>query len=72
MAAKNTIRVKIQFEKEFLCACLKAGITPKQRKVIDDKFLHFGIQVIYYQDVFQLGYYFYQFTNEGLPLMSPS
>lgn len=66
MASKNTIRVKIGFEKDFLCACLQCGITPRRANVSDPKFSFFAIEVQYYQAIFELGYSFCKLTGQRL------
>ncbi len=66
MAAKNSIQVKIKFEKDLLCAALAVGVKLKKSKVASTTHVVYTIQTTHFQKLFELGYHFYKINRENL------
>jgi len=66
MSAKNSIRVKVQFEKDLLCAALAVGIKLVKCKLVAGSYVSYTTQVSSYQKLFELGYHFNKINRQNL------
>jgi lipopolysaccharide biosynthesis protein len=66
MAAKNSIRVKKQFEKRLLRAALSGEIKLKKCKVASETHVFYTMEITNFQAVFELGYIFNELHRENL------
>lgn len=66
MAAKNSIQVKIKFEKDLLCAALAIGVKLKKCKFVSKTHVAYTIQTSHFQKLFELGYHFYKINSQTL------
>lgn len=58
MPAKNSIQIKIAFEKTLLCAALACGVKLKKCKFVSKTHVAYTIQTTHFQKLFELGYQF--------------
>lgn len=58
---KNGIRVKSEYNKEFLVCALKVGLKVKQANVLETGYTTYLITFSHINQVFQLGYFFKRF-----------
>ena len=66
MSTKNSIRIKKEYEKEFICACLQCGCHPKKANIEHSQFIFYLLEFKYFQNVFELGYIFAKHTGQRL------
>lgn len=66
MATKNSVQVKIKFEKDLLCAALAVGVKLKKCKVVSTTHVAYTIVTSHYQKLFELGYHFYKINSQTL------
>lgn len=66
MAAKNSITVKVQYEKDLLCAALRTGVILKKANQVREGYVIYLLVTPFYQTVFELGYNFSQINGQRL------